>query len=481
MPISRYLRCAVLALLVLAPFAACADDATIDTSFHPNGVDPGWRRAYDNIQPTANQLIVDAAQAPDGGYVLAGSVTVVAGFQRIFLAKFRPNGEYDLTFGGTEATGNAGVGRVLKNAAFTTVTAMTIDAQGRIVVVGEISGQLGQSDFGVVRFNPDGTDDMSFAGDGSTYIGFDLDGAHSRVKDVPTSVTTAPDGSVYVAGTVEDVTSGGSATQRLGVAKLLPDGTNNNTGYGTLAYGRQVFYCGYACDGVNTVARIVYDAVRNRLVIGGDFEVSEFDTDWFITTQYFGASPSVQTASYVIDLGGPGNPDQRGLMKRLALQPDGKIVALGYAFDPDDNTVPVVLRAQSGSLNKDTSFGNSGISGITLPGTIDAVYYDLAIDSSGRIVLAGYHFGYEVGLATRLMPNGAIDPGFNGDTVPSTFVATTSNGAEYAHATFFGRVFLDAGRPVLAGIATDSATEYTDWDLIIMRLQSDRIFADGVQ
>jgi uncharacterized delta-60 repeat protein len=471
MPSFRSLCCATLALIALASFAARADDATIDTSFNPSGKDPGWRRAYDLIQPTADQLIVDAAQAPDGGYVLAGSVIVFAGFQRIFLAKFRPNGEYDLSFGGTAATGNAGVGRVLKNAYFTSVTAMTIDAQGRIVVVGEISDE-----FGVVRFNPDGTDDMSFAGDGSTFVSFDLDAAHSRVKDVPTSVTTAPDGSIYVAGTVEDVTSGGFATKRLGVAKILPNGSSENTGYGTLPYGRHVFYCGYACDGVNTVARIVYDAVRNRLVIGGDFEVSEFDTDWFITTQYFGTSPSVQTASYVIDFGGPGNPDQRGFMSRLAVQPDGKIVALGYASDPNENTIPVVLRAQSGSLSKDTSFGSNGI---VLPGVVDASYFDLALDSSGRIVLAGYYFGYEVGIMTRLLPNGAVDPGFNGDTVPSTFIATTSDGSDIAKATVFGRVFLDAGRPVLAGMATDSATDYTDWDVIITRLQSDRIFSNG--
>ncbi|MBL0164971.1 MAG: hypothetical protein IPP82_15345 [Xanthomonadales bacterium] len=472
MPIFRHVFFATLALSALTPFVARADDATIDTRFNPNGVDPGWRRAYDNIQPTANQFIVDAAKAPDGGYVLAGSVTVVAGFQRIFLAKFRPNGDYDSSFGGTAATGNAGVGRVLKNASFTAVTAMTIDAQGRILVVGEIS-----DDFGVVRFNPDGTDDMNFAGDGSSFVSFDLDSAHSRVKDVPTSVTTAPDGSVYVAGTVEDVTSGGSATQRLGVVKFLPNGVYDDT-YGTLTNGRQVFNCGYACDGVNTVARIVYDAPRNRLVIGGDFEVSEFDTDWFITTQYFGPSPSVQTQSYVIDFGGAGNPDQRGLMKRLAVQTDGKIVALGYAFDPNNDVFPVVLRAQSGSLAKDTSFGSNGI---LLPGPINVAYYDLALDSSGRIVLVGYYFGYDVAVMTRLMPNGSIDTGFNGDNVPSTFLATTSSGAGAATVTFFGRVFLDAGRPVVAGMATDSATTVTDYDLIITRLQADRIFTNGFQ
>ncbi|MEO8673353.1 MAG: hypothetical protein ABI411_18720 [Tahibacter sp.] len=481
MSIFRSLHCAALALVALLPVAVHADDTSIDTRFNPNGIDPGWRRAYDTVQPAANQLIIAAARAPDGGYVLAGRVPGGTGGALIFLAKVRPSGDYDVSFGGTIATGNAGVGRVLKDANLTSVSDMTIDAQGRIVVVGETPGALGQSDFAALRFNPNGTDDTSFAGDGSTYIGFDLDTAHGRASDTPTSVTAASDGSVYIAGKVEGVTvGGGSPTTRVGVAKLMPDGSNTNTGYGTLSYGRQLFNCSYGCENVQTVTRIVYDAPRNRLVIGGDYSLSANDTDWFLTTQVLGAAPSVQTTSYPIDFGG-NSGFQKGFLYRLDVQRDGKIVALGFAYDANEDRIPVVLRVQSGIVNEDTSFGNVSGRGIMLPGTIDAVYYDLAFDSSGRILLVGYYFGYDVAIATRLMPNGTIDTGFNGDTVPTAFVATTSNGSSNARATFFGRVFLDAGRPVIAGMATDSATAVTDYDLIITRLQADRIFVNGLQ
>ena len=480
MLIFRYVLCATLALAALGSFAVRADDATIDTSFNPSGVDPGWRRAYDNVQPTANQVIVSAARAPDGGYVLAGSVDGGAAGSLIFLAKFRPDGNYDSSFGGTAGTGNAGSGRVLKDAFLTSVTDMTIDAQGRIVVVGEKPGMLGQSDFGVVRFNPNGTDDTSFSGDGSTYIGFDLDTAHGRAKDEPTSVTTAPDGSVYVAGRVEDITTvGGIATERVGVAKLMPDGDNTNTGYGTLSFGRQLFQCTYGCENVFDV-RIVYDAPRNRLVVGGDFSLSPSDSDWFITIQTFGAEPYESTTGYPIDFGGSSG-QQQGYMDRLAVQVDGKIVALGYAYDTNAELVPVVLRVEDNAYSEDASFGNVLGRGIMLPGTVGGRYFALAIDSSSRMVLAGYYpGGRDVGLVTRLMPNGAVDPGFNGDTVPSTFSATTSNGMNLAKATLFTRVFLDGGRPVLAGIATDSATTYTD-TTDHHALESDRLFANGFQ
>ena len=477
MPIFRSPHCAVLALIALAPFAAWADDATIDTRFNPNGIAPGWRRAYDIIQPAANQIIVASARAADGGYVLAGTREGGAGGALIFLAKFRPNGDYDSSFGGTAETGNAGSGRVLKDAIFTSVTDMTIDAQGRIVVVGETQGVLGQSDFGVARFNADGSDDTSFAGDGSTYIGFDLDTFHGRAKDTPTSVTTAPDGSVYVAGRIEGgMAINGDPTQRVGVAKLMPDGSNTNTGYGTLSYGRQVFDCSYGCENVEAVARIVYDAPRNRIVLGGDYYLSNEDTDWFIITQYFGASPSVQTAAYPID-GGGGS--QNGFMTGLAVQADGKILALGFGYDANGDSLPFLLRVHPDIVSEDTSFGNVGPRGLRLFGTVDAQYFDLAIDSSGRILLAGYYFGNNGGVVTRLLGNGAADTSFNGSG--STVLFTPTSGGSAAYATFFRCIFLDAGRPVLAGMAPDSSTGSSDYDLIITRLQSDRIFRNGVE
>lgn len=476
MPIFRSLCCTALALIALAPFAARANDSYIDTTFNPSGVDPGWRRAYDAVAPADNQFSVAAARAPDGGYVLAGVRDVGSAGSLIFLAKFRPNGNYDLSFGGTAATGNAGPGRVLKDANFTGVADMTIDAQGRIVVVGPTPGSLGQSDFGIVRFNANGADDTSFAGDGSTYVGFDLDGAHGRTSDVPYSVTTAPDGAVYVAGRVQDVTIGAIPTKRVGVAKIMPDGTNTNTGYGTLPYGRQVF-CDVRCENVAGVARIVYDAPRNRLVIGGDYFRNDNGVDWYIITQNFGASPTWQTETYTIDLGGTSGV-QRAFMKRLAVQADGKPVAIGSAYNANKDPVPVVLRRQANSTAEDTSFGNVGGRGLLL-GTVGSIYYDLAFDSSGRIALAGTYFNNA--LMTRLLPaNGAVDTSFNGDNVPTVYVATTSGGPA-AHSTLFTHVFLDGGHLVVAGIAPDSSTTDTDYDLIIMRMQADSIFANGFQ
>ena len=481
MSIFRSLCCVSLALIALAPFAARANDSSIDTAFNPIGVQPGWRRAYDNVDPTANQTLVAAARAPDGGYVLAGYRAGGTGGYMIFLAKFRPDGTYDSSFGGTAATGNAGSGRVLKDANFSSVRDMTVDAQGRIVVVGITAGALGQSDFGVVRFNPNGTVDTSFSGDGSTYIGFDLDSVHNRTNDAPTRVTTAPDGSVYIAGLVDDITSGGAATTRLGVAKLMPDGENTNTGYGTLPYGRQVF-CGGVCENLHDVARIVYDTSRNRLVIGGDNRVSIYDYDWFIVTQDLGAAATVQTQARSIDLAGGPDSYNVDFMTDLAVQADGKVVALGLAYTSLWNIVPVMLRTQPTGLGVDNSFGNVPSRGLSLfASTPDTIYRSFAIDSSGRFVVVGDNYTYGWGAVMRLLANGSVDSSFNGTTSTSGYFAETTNGSGSAYSTTFNRVFLDGTRPVLVGSAPDSHTDNTDYDLIITRLQSDSIFANGFQ
>jgi len=467
-PVAFALSCCA----ALAPFAAGATDNSVDTTFAPGSSTPGWVRGFVAGGGFVDERIVAAARAPDGGYVLAGSRAGGAQGALIFLAKFKPNGSYDTAFGGTAATGNAGAGRVLKDAWLSSVADMTVDAQGRIVVVGKTPGALGQSDFGIVRFKPDGSDDTSFAGDGGTMAAFDYDAANNRVNDAPGSVTTAPDGSIFVAGTIQDRVSG-HATTLVGVVKLHADGSPDED-FGTMP-GGQGYYCGMSCENVLDVARVVYDAPRNRIVIGGDLEAGANNTDWFIVTVT--GSGSNQAWPYVVDLGG-NSGYQLAYMTDLAVQSDGKPVALGWANDANLKTTPVLLRRDANGIGEDTTFGSvSGRGLMVLPWT-DAVLNSLAIDSRGFIVLAGEYAPFKAGIAGRLWPAGGIDASFNGTTSPSAYFAKTSS-LQSSYTTSFKRVFLDANRPVLAGEAPDSNTAATDYDLVMTRLQSDLIFANG--
>ncbi len=461
---------------VLAPLAAQAGDSSIDATLNPVGATPGWVRSFASGGGSTDERFVAAARAPDGGYVLAGRRAGGAQGALIFLAKFRPDGSYDASFGGTIATGNAGIGRVLKDAWLSSVADMTVDAQGRIVVVGATPGALGQADFGVVRFNANGSDDTSFAGDGGASVAFDFDSANNRVDDVPGSVTTTPDGSIFVAGTIQDRMSG-HATTLVGVVKLKADGSRDED-FGTVN-GGLAYYCGVLCEDVLNVARIVYDAPRSRVVIGGDFQVGANNTDWFIITAT--NSGTSQAYPYAVDLGG-GSGYQLAYMTDLAVQPDGKPVAMGWANDSNLKATPVLLRRLANSTNEDTTtFGNIAGRGMAvLWSWTDTIVNDLAFDSRGRILLAGEYSPFKTGIAARLRPDGAIDTSFNTGTSPSAYRAKVG-ASTLAYRTVFKRVFLDGGRPLLAGEATYSTSAETDYDLVMTRLEADLIFANGFE
>ncbi len=472
------LRPIVLALscfAALAPFAAQANDNLIDATLNAAGSTPGWVRSFVTGGGSIDERTVAVARALDGSYVIAGSRPGGAAGALIFLSKFRPDGSYDTNFGGTASTGNAGVGRVLKDAWLSSVADMTIDAQGRVIVVGKTPGALGQSDYGVVRFKPDGSDDTSFAGDGGTGVAFDFDAAHNRVNDVPGSVAVAPDGSIFVAGTIQDF-RGGHATTLVGVAKLKVDGSPDED-FGTVVGGLG-FYCGVQCEDVLSVARIVYDAPRQRIVIGGDRQVDAANTDWYIVT--VAANGTSQAFPYAVDLGGSSGY-QLAYMTDLAVQSDGKPVALGWANDENLKATPVLLRRLAESVAEDkTTFGNvTGRGMMVLPWT-DSILNGLAVDSRGRILLAGEYTPFKAGIAARLLPSGFIDASFNATASPSAYRAGV-DASTLSYRTVFKRLFLDDGRPVIAGEATYSTSDETDYDVVMTRLQTDLIFANGFQ
>ncbi len=472
----RFLLIATL-LAFAGPFVSPlhASDFDIDTTFGVSSGTPGWRRTYVGFG-SVNERIVAAARAPDGGYVLAGSRPGGAAGVSIFLAKFRPNGGYDPAFGNTVATGSAGQGRVLKDAYLSSVTDMTIDLQGRIIVVGSTPGALGQPDFGVVRFKTDGTVDTSFAGDGGTGIPFDADPANNRVRDTPTSVTTAADGSIFVAGEVQE-NIGGVSTIVVGIAKLKVDGSldTNFSDLSGIPAGRREL-CRNTCGAINSVARVIFDDSRQRLTVGGDYSYAENDTDWFLVTLNV-VTQSIVTSKHVIDFGGTSSV-QLGLMTNLSSDTQGNIVAIGAANDASVVFHPVVLRRLSGVATEDGSFGNTAGRGIYFGATIEAAFYDLAFDSLNRIILAGSGSYPYKGAVFRLKPNGVSDNSFSGGIVP-LYDAPTSSPSSTAFTTVFKRMFLDANQPVIAGEAPYSSSAETDYDLVVTRLKSDLIFASS--
>lgn len=463
---------------VLLSTAQAADYDT-DSDFG----DGGWRRLYQTGGGTQDEKSVGFARTSDGGYVvvaeLPGGAAAGGTGKRIGLFRLDRDGNY-------VASGFGSNGKVYKDAWLTSVTAMTLDAQGRIVVVGATPGPGGLDDFGVVRFNPDGSDDTGFAGDGGTSFGFDNTPSVNS-NDAPTSVLAEADGKIVVAGNVLYT----GTTSRFGVVRLNVDGSVDST-FGSIddgAGGRRGSTDTFGAGRAAYASQIVH-IDDGYFVVTGTTVISGADTDFgarILTpdgSQWAGFAGSIELA---VDAPGPGGSLYDTVTASAVVDPttvllagttSGKSAALRLVASKNGI-------GQYSSLNLDTSFigtANSVYAHRFVGSSADDYVAAAAVRGDGRLVLAGRYGasgGVQYGSITRLDADGRPDESF-GELGARVFSAPTSgNGASYD--TEFNGVLFDQDRMVLVGSSVDNTTAVNDFDAVITRMQSDRIFADGFE
>ncbi len=114
----------------------------------------------------------------------------------------------------------------------------------------------------------------------------------------------------------------------------------------------------------------------------------------------------------------PFNKTSDGAAEALAIQSDGKIIVAGYSTLKGNTVGFAIARlAPNGSL--DTSFGIGGKVLFGFQNNVSAVARAITIQANGYVVVSGD--SNEAFALVRLTPNGAFDPGFNGTgkvTVP---------------------------------------------------------------
>lgn len=270
--------------------------------------------------------------------------------------------------------------------------AVVIQPDGKIVVAGHYSGGSG-SDFMVMRYNPDGSPDTSFSGDGmvSTPI---LTG-----EDYGYAVALQPDGKIVVAGH-----GGGNSTGDFALVRYNSNGTLDTS-----------------FDGDGIVVTSVYDGYDNafavsvqpdgKIIAAGSASLGE-NTDFALVR--YNPNGSLDT-SFDIDgkvtLSFSAGSDEA---YAVALQPDGKIVAVGYASLESGLDFALVRYNPNGSL--DTSFDTDGKVITPILGSTDTAAA-VAIQHDGKIVVAGHAFtNNSLGFAlTRYNSNGSLDNSFDTD------------------------------------------------------------------
>lgn len=347
-------------------------DGTLDTGFDGDGIridDVGGRRS------TAGALAIQ----PDGKVIVAGSVYQTATGDDFAILRCNADGSIDSAFG-------TGGFKTVAVGTFSDVAhGVALQPDGKIVVVGEMGTSLapGQA---VVRLNPDGTLDPTFAGDG---IATSTSGFFSRAGY---GVTVRPDGMIFVVGLIESFTGPSLAVFRYAPNGALEQVVTSKLG-GTAAAGYAI---ALQPDNKIVAAGTCFTETDQRvacirLLPDCTFDPA-FDGDGQVTTRITGIADEAHA---------------------VVVRGDGRILLAGASSDGSLGGFALVRYLPNGAL--DASFDHDGMLRYGVPsGHLDA--RAAALQPNGKIVVAGtlYAAGSDIALM-RLQADGSLDPAYGGD------------------------------------------------------------------
>ena len=141
-----------------------------------------------NITPSSDVLNGMALQ-PDGKIVVVGSVSAGISNGKIGVLRYRSDGTLDPAFGGD------GIVLTDPTPTFDDGYAVGVEPDGQIVVAGEAGTFSPNGRFVMLAYEPDGSLDPMFGGDGMVFT--DL----TRKTDFPFGLAIQGDGKIVVAGT----------------------------------------------------------------------------------------------------------------------------------------------------------------------------------------------------------------------------------------------------------------------------------------
>ncbi|EHR72505.1 hypothetical protein BurJ1DRAFT_3700 [Burkholderiales bacterium JOSHI_001] len=208
-------------------------DGSLDAGFDGDGIRTlAIGTGYDQA--------VALAQQGDGRLLVAGD-SMIAGTPDITLVRLNSDGSLDASFG------SGGVVTTAVGASFDYAKAMALQADGRIVVVGEAFNGS-NNDVAVLRFTSTGALDTSFSGDGK------LTTAVGSATDSGAAVALQADGSIVVAGRAD------FASSDTALLRYTADGTADPHFGATATLGGTVAYTEGAAAVVLDTDVLVSDA-----------------------------------------------------------------------------------------------------------------------------------------------------------------------------------------------------------------------------
>jgi uncharacterized delta-60 repeat protein len=230
----------------LSPLAAGDLDATFSgDGFIDTDLEPGNDSARKVSIQTDGKLVL-------GGTTGAGNYGVV---------RYKADGSgLDLGFDGD------GKRIIDMGSASDKVKAMTMQVDGKIIVVGEVAGGFGK-DVGIARLNSNGSLDTTFSGDGKGYYDF------NHFKDDYVTGVAMQGSKIVVSGWVQ-LNSGSDATA-FAVMRLNSDGSPD------LSFnGSGVKLVSFSSEGFFSAKSQAVMIANNKIIVVGRAEVNPFN--WYM-------------------------------------------------------------------------------------------------------------------------------------------------------------------------------------------------------
>jgi uncharacterized delta-60 repeat protein len=305
--------------------------------------------SLDTSYGTGGQVVTDFGSTapfgsliqPDGKFVLAGGADGSLDFG---VARFNANGSFDASFGtGGKVTTNFG-------GTYSAGYGVARAPDGKIVVAGikEFVGSGFDYDFAVARYNSDGSLDTSFGAGGKVTTDF------ASADDIPYTVTVQADGKIVVAGMTDP-----GAAANFGLVRYNLDGSLDGS-FGT--GGKVVTDFGANFEAANSVAM----QADGKIVVAGfsfgspsnaDFALARYNSNGSLDAS-FGTGGKVKT-------GFGSNSD---VANSFVIQPDGKILVGGSTSGGPGTGADYALARYNSDGSLDTSFGNDTALATGTPG-----------------------------------------------------------------------------------------------------------------
>lgn len=328
-----------------------AQDGSIDSGF--------------NASPSFNQDVFSTAVQTDGKIVVVGNFTPTVGTEGFRIARLNADGTTDGTFKSGTGFNND-------------VRGVTLQADGKIIVVGEFTKYNDVIRNRIVRINTDGSIDTTFdAGVGFSFYAF-----------VP---IVQPDGKIIVVGSF-------TGTSRNYIARLNADGTLDAT-----------FNTG---SGFNEA---VYTATRQpdgKILVGGNFssyngvaraKIARLNADGTLDTTFSSGTTGFNNFVFAIDV-----------------QADNKIIIGGWFTAYNGTSRRGIARLNADGILDTTFNPGNGFNGNG---------YVTKIQTDGKIIVGGDYTSFN-GTArnniARLNANGTLDTSFTVGTGFNSYVRSLS-------------------------------------------------------